>query len=240
MPKSMRQRIIHLSEVSTKRMRKDKDRRLAAIRQTVPKYQHCFVFSLTNIRNSYIRELRRELNDCQLIFGKNKLMIKAFGDTPADAFAPGLDGLAQHIAGGVGLLFTNRQPADVIDYFARLAKVDFARAGAIASRDFTIPPGVVYSTAGEVPVDDDVLLEGTIEPELRKLGVPTRLIKGKIVLGEESGQGEGYPVCKKGDKLDSRQTRLLRIFSLCLSEFRVKLLASVIYTSPSTGPVCVR
>lgn len=68
-------------------------------------------------------------------------------------------------------------------------------------------------------------LEHSIEPELRKLNVPTRMVKGKVVLGEESGEGEGYVVCKEGDVLDSRQTRLLKLFGVCVSEFKVKILA---------------
>jgi mRNA turnover protein 4 len=51
------------------------------------------------------------------------------------------------------------------------------------------------------------------------------MVKGKVVLGEENGEGEGYTVCKEGDVLDSRQTRLLKLFDVCLSEFKVKVLA---------------
>lgn len=152
-------------------------------------------------------------------------MSKALGQNPAEAQADGIDALTPHIAGQVGLLFTNRSPQDIAAYFASINSVDFARAGAVASRDFVIPAGVVYATGGEVPADYDVPLEHTIEPELRRLGVPTRMVKGKVVLGEESGEGEGYTVCKEGDTLDSRQTRLLKLFSVCMSEFKVKVLA---------------
>jgi len=51
------------------------------------------------------------------------------------------------------------------------------------------------------------------------------MVKGRVVLGDESGQGEEYVVCKEGDVLDSRQTRLLKLFDVCLSEFKVKVLA---------------
>jgi len=152
-------------------------------------------------------------------------MSKALGQTPAEAQADGIDALSPYIHGQVGLLFTNRAPDTILAYFASLTSVDFARAGAVATREFVIPAGVVYATGGEVPADYDVPMEHTIEPELRRLGVPTRMVKGKVVLGEESGEGEGYVVCREGDVLDSRQTRLLKLFSVCLSEFRVKVLA---------------
>ena len=152
-------------------------------------------------------------------------MARALGTTASEAVAPGIEGLTKYLAGTVGLLLTNRPVQSVLDYFASLTPVDFARAGVAASRDFTIPGGVVFSTAGEVPAEYDVPLEHSIEPELRRLGVPTRMVKGKVVLGEESGEGEGYKVCKQGDILDSRQTRLLKLFSVCLSEFKVNVLA---------------
>jgi mRNA turnover protein 4 len=115
--------------------------------------------------------------------------------------------------------------------------VDFARAGTPATRTITVPPGVVYSTGGEVPAEHDVPVAHSLEPELRRLGMPTRMVKGKVCLGgDETGEGstEGYTICKEGVLLDSRQTRLLKLFSVCMSEFRVGLLA---YWSAATGEV---
>ena len=60
--------------------------------------------------------------------------------------------------------------------------------------------------------------------------MPVRMDKGKVVLEQE----EGYAVCKEGEVLDSRQTRLLKLFSVCLSEFKVRVLA---YWSAATGEV---
>jgi ribosomal protein L10 len=171
---------------------------------------------------------------CRIFFGKTKLMAKALGVTPEEAQADGLDKLTRHLSGSVGLLFTNREPESILVFFENLSPVDFARAGTTATRDFIIPPGVVYATGGEVPPEHDVPMEHSIEPELRRLGIPTRMIKGRVVLGslDKDGQaeGEGYTVCKEGDVLDSRQTRLLKLFNICLSEFRVKVLAYVSLT----------
>lgn len=160
-----------------------------------------------------------------MFFGKTKLMAKALGQSPSEAIVPGIEDLTQYLAGTVGLILTNRPVPDVLEYFANLSQVDFARAGVAATRSFTIPAGVVYATAGEVPAEHDVPLEHSIEPELRRLGVPTRMVRGKVVLGEENGEGEPYVVCKEGDVLDSRQTRLLKLFSVCLSEFKVQIVA---------------
>ncbi|KAK7428545.1 mRNA turnover and ribosome assembly protein [Neonectria magnoliae] len=233
MPKSRRNKVVHMTQVS-KKTREDKDKLFQNIRDAVPEYQHCFVFSVDNMRNSHLKDVRRELSDCRLFFGKTKLMAKALGQTPAEAIAPGIEALTRHITGDVGLIMTNRPVDFILSYFDNLSPVDFARAGVPASRTFSIPTGIVYATAGEVAIENDVPLEHSIEPELRRLGVPVRMVKGRVVLGDEEGQGEEYVVCKEGDILDSRQTRLLKLFGMCMSEFKVKLEA---YWSAATSEV---
>lgn len=169
-----------------------------------------------------------------IFFGKTKLTARALGTTPEDAQADGLDKLSKYLSGSVGLIFTNRDPSEIKDYFVNLTQVDFARAGSVATRTITIPSGPLYSTGGEVPAEHDVPVSHTLEPELRRLGMPTRMVKGKVCLGDEAGEGDDYVICKEGETLDSRQTRLLKLFSICLSEFRVKLLA---YWSAASGEV---
>lgn len=225
MPKSKRSKVVHLTSV-TKKTREQKEQLFSNIRQCVPEYQHCFVFSVDNMRNNQLKDLRRDMADSRMFFGKTKLMARALGQTPEDEQADGIHGLARHLSGTVGLIFTNDPPTEMLSRLRSVHAVDFARAGTVATRSFRIPPGIVYSTGGEVPADDDVPMAHSVEPELRRLGVPTRLVKGKVVLGAEDGSGsEGYLVCSEGDVLDGRQTRLLKLFSLCLSEFRVRVIA---------------
>ncbi|KAI8628621.1 ribosomal protein L10-domain-containing protein [Xylariaceae sp. FL1651] len=229
MPKSKRARVVHLTSV-TKKTREHKERLFENIRECIPQYQHCFVFTVDNMRNTYLKDVRQELSDSRLFFGKTKLMARALGHTPEDSYAENIYRLTPYLKGAVGLLFTNREPAAVLAYFAELSEVDFARAGVAAPRGFVIPRGVVMSTGGEVPAEHDVPMGHTVEPELRRLGVPTRMVKGKVVLedapeGADEAEKEGYVVCRAGDVLDSRQTRLLKLFSVCMSEFRVRVLA---------------
>lgn len=127
--------------------------------------------------------------------------------------------LTPHLHGAVGLLFSPRPPPELLAFFASFAPADFARAGTIAPRSFTIPAGIVYSRGGEIPEEEDVPLSHSIEPGLRKLGVPTRLVKGKVVLGEEGA--DGFVVCREGQVLGSGQTTLLKMFGIAVAEFRV-------------------
>lgn len=159
-----------------------------------------------------------------LFFGKTKVMAVALGQTPESEAATNLHKLAPYLTGAVGLLFTSRDPQSVIEYFENFRPLDFARAGTVSTRSFSLPNGLVYSRGGDLPADQDEPVSHTIEPELRKLGVPTRLVKGKVMLELTEGQ-ESFPICREGEVLDSRQTTLLKMFGVVSSEFHVALKA---------------
>jgi mRNA turnover protein 4 len=146
-------------------------------------------------------------------------MAKALGTTPETSHLPNTYQLSAHLHGDIGLLFTSRPPASIISHFSTFTETDYARAGTAATRSFTIPAGAVYSRAGEIPQEDDVPMAHSMEPELRRLGVPSRLERGKVVLDGE------YEVCREGQVLDSRQTRLLKLFGVATAEFKVQLVA---------------
>jgi len=159
-----------------------------------------------------------ELTDIpRLFFGKTKVMAVALGLTSATEPHPGTSLLTSSLHGNVGLIFSPRSPAAMLDYFASFTPSDFARAGTTASRAFSIPPGIVYSRAGEIPEEEDVPIAHSVEPTLRKLGVPTKLVKGKVMLQSE----EPFVVCSEGQKLGSGQSSLLKMFGVTMAEFKV-------------------
>lgn len=235
MPKSKRARVVHLTKVD-KKGKELTIKLFANVRECLDQYQYCFVFSVENMRNTYLKAVRNELNDSRfvhtalrslatcltssrLFFGKTKVMAKALGTSPEDEYQPSTHLLSKYLVGNVGLLFTNREPDAIKEYFNALSKTDFARAGTIATRTFIVPEGVVYSMGGEIAADDDVPMAHSLEPELRKLNMPTTLTKGKITLQNP------YTVCEEGKALDSRQTRLLKLFGVATADFTVQLQA---------------
>ncbi|OKL58238.1 Ribosome assembly factor mrt4 [Talaromyces atroroseus] len=224
MPVSKRARIVHESKTSKKNHKEQTRRLFANIRESVEKYDHLFVFSVDNMRNTYLKDVRTKFSDGRLFFGKTKVMAVALGNTPETAFAENLNKLTPFLTGAVGLLFTSRSPEDVLSYLESFRPSDFARAGTVSTRSFSIPNGVVYSRAGEIPTSEDEPISHTVEPALRKLGVPTRLVKGKVVLELVGGETE-YVVCKEGETLDSRQTTLLKMFGVATSEFHIDIKA---------------
>lgn len=157
-------------------------------------------------------------------------MAVALGLTPETEPYPQTSLLTPHLRGSVGLLFSPRPPPTILSYFSSFAPLDFARAGTTASRTFTLPSGTLYSRGGEIAVEEDVPLAHSVEPGLRKLGLPTRLVKGKVELDGE------FVVCREGEVLGSGQTTLLKMFGVAMAEFRVGIEA---YWERETGEVTV-
>lgn len=146
-------------------------------------------------------------------------MAKALGTEAATEHLPNLSSLSKYLSGSVGLFFTNRDPKDIIEYFASYSQTDFARAGISATRTFIVPAGVVHSRGGELPEEEDLPLPHSLEVTVRKWGMPTRLVKGKVLLDAP------YTVCKEGDTLNSHQTALLKLFGVATADFKVDLKA---------------
>ncbi|EME47793.1 hypothetical protein DOTSEDRAFT_123992 [Dothistroma septosporum NZE10] len=228
MPKSKRARVVHTSVVQKKASKEKSATLFAAVQAAADEYAHIFTFSVENMRNNYLKDVRQHFSDSRLFFGKTKVMAKALGTSPEDEHAPGLHKLSPHLKGNVGLLCTNRAPSEILEYFESFVEVDFARAGTVADRTFTVPAGIVYSRAGEVSVEDDVPLPHPQEVTVRKWGMPTRLEKGKVMLDQE------YVVCEEGKEMNSHQTALLKLFGVAMAEFKVQMLA---YWSAATQDV---
>jgi mRNA turnover protein 4 len=227
MPKSKRAKVVHLSKTD-KKGKELSEKLFANVREAADKYQYIFVFAVENMRNTYLKLVRTEFADSRIFFGKTKVMAKALGLTPAEEHLPNLAALTKHLNGNVGLLFTNREPAAVIEHFASYSKTDYARAGVTATQTFTVPAGTVHSRGGELAEEDDVPLPHSLEVTVRKWGMPTRLVKGKVTLDAP------YTVCKEGEVLNSHQTALLKLFGVAMADFRIDLKA---YYSVATESV---
>ncbi|GAB7352520.1 hypothetical protein MBLNU459_g2916t1 [Dothideomycetes sp. NU459] len=230
MPKSKRAKVVHLTNVT----KKDKEARIKLfdnVREACDAYTHIYVLGVENMRNTYLKDVRTHFADSRIFFGKTKVMAKALGQTAPEEYQPGLAQLSKFVEGNVGLLFTAREPKEVLEYFEGYSEMDFARAGVKATQDFVVPAGVVYSMGGQMAAEDDVPLPHSVEVTVRKWGMPTKLEKGKVVLDSE------YVLCREGQTLNSHQTALLKLFGVALSEFKVQVKAYWTAESQDVTPV---
>ena len=72
----------------------------------------------------------------------------------------------QQLHGSVGLLFTNKSKEEVQEWFKTFSDQDFARSGFISDREISLDAGPLKQ------------FSHNMEPQLRKLGLPTALKKG--------------------------------------------------------------
>ncbi|KAL7059246.1 hypothetical protein AAHC03_013141 [Spirometra sp. Aus1] len=205
MPISKRDKKVSLTKVTKKTGKKSEF--VERVRGLVDKYKYVYVISFDNPRNTRLSELRQELNDSILLFGKNKLVMVAFGLDNKTQWKPGLRQLSKYVKGQCALLFSNKEVDELRDTFNQFRSQDYARPGSIAAQ-------TVILSAGSVPK-----FPHTMEPALRQLGLPVKLIRGIINLETE------YPVCELGQALTPEQCRILKYFEVQTSEFRVNILA---------------
>ena len=66
MPKSKRAKTFHLTQVA-KKGREQKEKLFGNIRNAVQEHQHCFVFSVDNMRNNHLKDVRREMSDSRCV-----------------------------------------------------------------------------------------------------------------------------------------------------------------------------
>ena len=228
MPQSKRNRIIPTSR-TTKKTPEHKKVLLASVQSAASSHPYIYVFSVADMRNNFIKDLRNTLSSSsRVMMGKTRIMAMALGTTPENACEPGVERLSSYLKGEVGLLFTEQDETNIKQILKDSRRPDYARSGNVAPRPFVLPRGQELYTQYGVDGGADDPIPMAQEPMLRKLGVPTKIVRGKVFL-EETAIGidddEGYVVCRKGEILDSRQTTLLKIFGIRMAEFKVRLLA---------------
>ncbi|KAF4652804.1 mRNA turnover 4 [Perkinsus olseni] len=209
MPKSKRNQVVNLTKVSKRQTRESKDKTIEEIRECLEKFRFAYVLKLENQRNNLLKGLRDDLKPGRLFCGRNKVMQVALGVDPESESQDGIHALSAHVSGEVGLLLTDMTAEQVTDILANHEQANFARSGCISTADITLEAG------------DDALsrFPHSQEPFLRKLGLPTLLVNGKIRL-----MGD-YEVCKTGKALTPEQCQLVKLLGIPMAVFRVSMVA---------------
>ncbi len=205
MPKSKRDRKVSLTNTRKKGLEL-KQKLIEEVRECVDKYARIFLFSVENMRNSKIKDVRNMWKHSRFFFGKNKVIAMALGKDRESEYRDGLHMLSRRLQGNVGLLFTNESKEAVNEWFEKFVEPDFARSGNIANSTVVLDEGPLSQ------------FSHSMEPHLRQLGLPTSLKKGVITLVGE------HTVCKEGDSLTPEQARILKLLGNTMVDFKIDLL----------------
>ncbi|KAL4832133.1 hypothetical protein H8958_020080 [Nasalis larvatus] len=239
MPKSKRDKKVSLTKAAKKGLEL-KQNLIEELRKCVDTYKYLFIFSVANMRNSKLKDIRNAWKHSRMFFGKNKVMMVALGRSPSDEYKDNLHQVSKRLRGEVGLLFTNRTKKEVNDWncswkpVTELVTWDHsplpspAWCGGLAAgqqpRWFTKYTEMDYARAGNkaaftVSLDPGPLEQfpHSMEPQLRQLGLPTTLKRGVVTLLSD------YEVCKEDDVLTPEQARVLKLFGYEMAEFKVTI-----------------
>ncbi|XP_063071786.1 mRNA turnover protein 4 homolog [Engraulis encrasicolus] len=204
MPKSKRDKKVSLTKTAKKGL-ESKQTLIEELRKCVDIYRHVFIFSVENMRNNKLKDIRTAWKHSRFFFGKNKVMMIALGKGPTDEYKDNIHKLSRFLKGEVGVLFTNKTKDEVQQYFDKFKETDYARAGNTAQMAVTLDEG---------PLEQ---FPHSMEPQLRQLGLPTALKKGVVTLIKD------FDVCKEGDTLTPEQARILKLFGYEMAEFKVSI-----------------
>ncbi|XP_055379571.1 mRNA turnover protein 4 homolog [Condylostylus longicornis] len=208
MPRSKRDKKISLTKTEKKGLQW-KQKIIEDIRKSVEKYPNLFVFSIENMRNSLLKDLRQEWKkNSRFFFGKNRIMQIGLGRTKSEEIEPGLHKLSRRLIGQCGLLFTQRDKSEVIDWAKNYWSIEYARSGFIATETIVLPEGPLAE------------FSHSIEPHLRSLGMPTKLDKGIVHLYSK------FTVCEKGKSLTPEQARILKLIANPMAKFKLHIKCS--------------
>ncbi|KAI9275754.1 ribosomal protein L10-domain-containing protein [Phascolomyces articulosus] len=210
MPKSKRSTVVSLTRTE-KKGHEGKEKLIEEIHECCDRFDYIWVFSVKDMRNTFLKQVRNDFKTSRFFYGKNRVMSKALGATPEEEYKEGVSKLAKELRNEVGLLFTNKSYDEVVKYFNDYTQPDYARSGGIATQTVDLPEGPVQRGVDPMPHN--------MEPLLRQLGMPTTLKNGIVTLPIP------YTICREGETLSTNQAHLLKLFYHQLAEFRVELIS---------------
>jgi len=184
-----------------KRGRTRKAELIESIQECLDNYDHLYVFSCHNMRNKQLKLLRDEWKPSRFFFGNNRVMSIALGRSKEEELYDNLHHVSKLIKGQCGLFFTNEERDKVVKFFLDYSEPDFARSGFKATHKIELKKGPLPQ------------FQGTMEPELRRLGLHTTLKRGVIHLEKPQ------TICKVGKPLTPESATLLKHLKIKMSTF---------------------
>ncbi|CAH8572224.1 unnamed protein product [Schistosoma turkestanicum] len=189
MPISRRDKKVELTQVP-KHASKKKEH-IAKVRQYIDEYGRVYVIAVQNLRTQKVSEIRKNMEKIKLLFGVNKVTALALGKTRGESYRPKLHLLCKYLKGQCALLFSKSLPSELRVQLDAFRSSEYSRPGVLAEQTVRI-------ASGPLPK-----FPHSMEPVLRQLGMPVKLVRGVVHLEKE------YLVCNRGDVLSPEQCRIL-------------------------------
>ncbi|EFP07370.1 hypothetical protein CRE_26450 [Caenorhabditis remanei] len=203
MARSRRDKNVSLTKVK-KKTKDTKNNLVNEVRASVDQYKNLFIFTIANMRSTRFIAIRQKYKESsRFFFGKNNVISIALGKQKSDEYANQLHKASAILKGQCGLMFTNMSQKEVKAEFDQITEEDYARVGDTATETVVLPEGPIAQFAF------------SMEPQLRKLGLPTKLDKGVITLYQQ------FEVCKEGEPLTVEQAKILKHFEIKMAQFRL-------------------
>ncbi|KAJ3073806.1 mRNA turnover 4 [Podochytrium sp. JEL0797] len=234
MAKSRRNKVMTMTKTE-KKGRDAKTIMFEKVRAAADSHPHCYVISVSNMRNSILKAMRMgmKVDNTTFFFGNNRVIAKALGGPDREhEYKEGLRFVGEALKGEVGLCFSDLDVKGIRESFSKYVHTDFARNGVHATHTITLPAGPVMRRVEALELDETVddslapsylpeskdeimAFPNNMETQLRGLGMPTLLKGGVIMLMRE------YTLCTAGDALTTNQAQLLKHFNLKMAKFNV-------------------
>jgi mRNA turnover protein 4 len=94
MPRTKRSKLVSLTRTSRK-TKEDKSSLIDSLRAASDEFAYVWLFSIGNMRNNYLKEVRNLWAGSRIFFGKNRVMAKALGESTEHELKKGLAGISQ-------------------------------------------------------------------------------------------------------------------------------------------------
>lgn len=94
MPKTKRSKVVSLTKTARK-TKEDKSTLIDSVRKSADEFPYIWLFSIGNMRNNYLKEVRDLWKGSRIYFGKNRVMARALGESREEEIKSGVSALAQ-------------------------------------------------------------------------------------------------------------------------------------------------
>ena len=206
MPKSKRNRVVPLSKVAKKGPGEKKERQVKNVHKYLKQYKYCYAFTYKNMTNISMNALKEYYKDSIFMIGKNHVMQVGLGKTEEEEAKEGSSKLNKYLKGNCGLLFTDKEPEEILPYFEEFTSPYFGNVGSISNQTLILKRGFDEHLAD---------FPSTMESQFRQLGMNIKVDNGKFCLLDD------YVVCQEGKALTPEQCKMCKHLNINLDEFKI-------------------